>query len=101
AALPLNVNPTGDGGFRWGRNLIALAEVGIPQDLTGYNQTTGLDPGPDNTAGTADDKTFTVFNQKPGVAGKNHPVETNPPDFQSKHNGGGINLQRPLSTRGP
>jgi hypothetical protein len=88
-----------DGIFRWGRQLIALAEVGIPQDLTGYNQTTGLDPGPDNTPGTGDDKTFTVFNLKPEFVGKNHRVESNPPDFKSEFKGVEVTLQRRFSNR--
>lgn len=97
--LPKSIKLSVDGIFRRGRNLIALVEVGIPQDLTGYNQTTGLDPGPDGTAGTGDDQTFTVFNQKPEFAGQNRRVETNPPDFKSSYKGLEITLQKRFSNR--
>src|SRR5262245_33443482 len=50
--LPYNTKLTVDGIFRWGRNLLATNEVGIPQDSAGYITTTALDPGPDNTPGT-------------------------------------------------
>jgi len=97
--LPKSIKLSVDGIFRWGRNLIALAEVGIPQNETGYDKTTGLDPGPDGTAGTADDKTFTVFNQKPEYAGKNQRVELNPSDFQSSFKGVEVTLQKRFSNR--
>ena len=97
--LPLNIKLSVDSVFRWGRNLVALAEVGIPQDLTGYNQTTGIDPGNDGIAGTSDDKRVTVFNQKPEFAGKNRRVETNPPDFRSRFKGVEVTLQRRYSNR--
>jgi hypothetical protein len=97
--LPKDVRLSVDGIFRWGRNLIALVEVGIPQNLTGYNQTTGLDPGPDGTPGTGDDQTFSVFNLKPEFIGQNRRVETNPSDFQSSYQGLEITLQKRFSNR--
>jgi hypothetical protein len=97
--LPMSIKLSVDGIFRWGRNLVALSEVGLPQNTTGYDQTTGLDPGPDNTPGTADDKTFTVFNLKPEFVGKNRRVENNPPDFQTSFKGMEITLQKRFSNR--
>ena len=97
--LPRSIKLSVNGIFRWGRNLIALVEVGIPQNETGYNRTTGLDPGPDGTVGTGDDKTFSVFNQRPEFAGKNRRVETNPSDFQSSFKGVEVTLQKRFSNR--
>jgi hypothetical protein len=97
--LPKNIKLSVDGVYRWGRNLIALVEVGVPQDLTGYFETTGLDPGPDGTAGTGDDQTFTVFNQRPETVGQNRRLETNPPDFQTGYKGIEITLQKRFSNR--
>ena len=97
--LPKSIKLTVGGIFRRGRNLIALVEVGIPQNETGYNRTTGLDPGPDGTAGTADDQTFAVLNQKPEYAGRNRRIETNPSDFKSSFKGVEVTLQKRFSNR--
>ncbi len=97
--LPASIKLSVNGVFRWGRNLIALAEVGIPQNTTGYNQTIGIDPGPDGKTGTSDDKQVTVFNQKPEYAGKNARFETNPSDFQSDFKGVEVSLQKRFSHR--
>ena len=97
--LPQDIKLTVGGVFRWGRNLVALAEVGIPQDSTGYDQTVGIDPGNDGITGTADDQRVTVFNQKAAFVGKNRRVETNPSDFKSRFKGLEVTLQRRYSNR--
>lgn len=97
--LPGSIRLSANGIFRWGRDLIAVVEVGIPQDETGYDRTTGLDPGVDGVAGTADDRIFTVFNQKPEYAGRNRRIETNPPDFQSRFEGLEVTLHKRFSNR--
>jgi hypothetical protein len=95
--LPANIKFGVTGVFRWGRNLIALAEVGIPQNTTGYNLTTGIDPGPDGKVGTADDRPVTVYNLKPEYVGKNARLETNPSDFKSDFQGVEVTLQKRFS----
>jgi len=97
--LPQSIKLSIDGVFRWGRDLIAIAEIGIPQNSTGYDQTVGIDPGNDGITGTADDKRVSVFNQKPEFAGKNKRLETNPSDFKSSFKGLEVTLQRRYSNR--
>ncbi|HTI38920.1 MAG TPA: TonB-dependent receptor [Vicinamibacterales bacterium] len=82
---------------RRGRDLIAVTEIGVPQDSTGYAPVTALDPGPDGTAGTSDDKQMTVFNQISTAANKQ--LETNPSDFTTGFKGLEITVQRRFMNR--
>ncbi len=82
---------------RRGRDLIAVTEIGIPQDSTGYTPVTAVDPGPDGTAGTSDDRQITVFNQVSTAANKQ--LETNPSDFTSGFKGVEVTVQRRFANR--
>jgi hypothetical protein len=95
--LPKSIKLSVDGIFRRGRNLIAIAEVGIPQNSNGYDPATALDPGNDGIVGTSDDKQVSVFNQKPGQTNKR--VETNPSDFRTSFKGVEVALQKRYSNR--
>src|SRR5262245_11094746 len=97
--LPYNTKLTVDGIFRWGRNLLATNEVGIPQDSAGYITTTALDPGPDNTPGTSDDKQLQMFNLRPEFAGKQKRLVTNRDDFTTDFKGLEVILQKRFSRR--
>jgi hypothetical protein len=97
--LPASIKLSIDGVFRWGRDFIAITEIGIPQDSTGYLTTTGLDPGVDGVTGTADDQRVTVFNQRPEFSGKNKRLETNPDGFESSYQGVEVTLQKRFTTR--
>src|SRR5262249_32965458 len=97
--LPHSIKLSIDGVFRWGTNFIAVTEVGIPQDSTGYLTTTGLDPGVDGVTGTSDDQRVTVFNLRPELQGKNKHVETNPDGFDSNYKGVEVTLQKRFTDR--
>jgi hypothetical protein len=84
---------------RRGRDLIAVTEVGIPQDATGYTPVIALDPGPDGTAGTGDDSQITVFNQLAGTLGQNRQLETNPSFFTTGFKGLEVTVQRRFANR--
>jgi hypothetical protein len=88
--LPQSIKLSIDGVFRWGRNLIAITETGIPFD-TGYTTTTARDP--------VTNQVLTVFNLRPEFAGKNKRLETNPPDFKSSYKGVEVTLQKRFSSR--
>jgi hypothetical protein len=79
---------------RRGRDLIAVTEIGIPQGPAGFTPVTALDPGPDGTAGTSDDKQITVFNQVASTLGQNRQLETNPPFFTTGFKGFEVTVQR-------
>lgn len=96
--LPQNVHLSVDGIFRWGSQLVATTEVGIPLD-TGYTPATAVDPGPDATAGTSDDRTIGVFNLKPELAGKNSRLVTNPDGFDTSFKGLEVTLQKRFTNR--
>lgn len=92
--LPRNIKLSITGLYRKGTQLIALTEVGIPQNTQGYDTTIGIDPGPDSQTGTADDQRVNTFNLKPELAGKNRIFETNPEGFETGYKGIEITLQR-------
>jgi hypothetical protein len=97
--LPSSTKLTVDGIFRWGKNLLVTNEVGIPQDGSGYITTTALDPGPDNSPGTSDDKQVQVFNLKPEFAGQQKRLVTNRDDFTTDFKGLEVILQKRFSRR--
>lgn len=97
--LPQNIHLVVDGIFRWGSKLLATTEVGIPQSSAGYTAATAIDPGPDGTSGTADDRTVAVFNLKPELAGQNKRFVTNPEDFSTNFKGVVITLQKRFTNR--
>ena len=58
------------------RDRIAAVNTGVL--FSAYQPRTVLDPGPDGIAGTADDRTLTVFEQDPATFGLDHFLLTNP-----------------------
>lgn len=92
--LPHDVKLSVMGIYRKGTNFIAVTEVGIPQDTTGYDPTVGIDPGDDGQAGTADDQPVSTFNLKPEFVGLNRLFETNPDGFESEYKGVEITFQK-------
>jgi len=94
--LPHNMVLSVDAIRRWGRQLIATTEVGIPLS-GGYTTTTAIDPGPDGNAGTGDDQRITVFNLLPQFAGQNRRLVTNPAGFETSFKGMEVTLQKRFS----
>jgi hypothetical protein len=94
--LPYNMVLSVDGIRRWGRQLIATTEIGIPLS-GGYTTTTAVDPGPDGNAGTGDDQRITVFNLLPQFAGENRRFVTNPAGFETSFKGVEVTLQKRFS----
>jgi len=84
---------------RRGRDLVAVVETGVPQGPAGFTPVTALDPGPDGTAGTSDDRQITVFNQVASTLGQNKQLETNPPLFTTGFKGFEITAQRRFADR--
>jgi hypothetical protein len=93
--LPHNLVLNVEAIRRWGKQLLATTEVGIPAN--GYSSTTALDPGPDGTAGTADDQRISVFNLLPQFAGQNRRLVTNPAGFETSFKGLEVTLQKRFS----
>jgi hypothetical protein len=93
--LPHNIVLNVEAIRRWGSQLLATTEVGIPAN--GYTNTTALDPGPDGTAGTADDQRVGVFNLQPQFAGASQRLVTNPEGFETSFKGLEITLQKRFS----
>jgi len=97
--LPAQVKLTVDGVFRWGKDLLATQEVGIPQDGSAYTPATALDPGPDGRPGTPDDRTLTVYNLRPEFRGAQRRLVTNREDFTTDFKGLVVILQRRFAGR--
>jgi hypothetical protein len=95
--LPQNISLSVDGVFRWGRNILATLEVGIPAN--GYTTTTAIDPGPDGHTGTADDKQVTVFNLRPEFGGQQKRLVTNKDGFGTSFKGLEVTLHKRFSDR--
>jgi len=83
------------------RDRIAAVNTGVP--FSAYQPRTILDPGPDGVAGTADDRTLTVYEQDPATFGQDHFLLTNPPGLRMDQRGvvaeGGFN-KRSLAVQG-
>jgi hypothetical protein len=75
------------------RDRIAAVNTGVP--FSAYHPVTILDPGPDGLAGTADDRTLTVYEQDPATFGQDHFLLTNPAGLRMDQRGvvaeGGFN----------
>jgi hypothetical protein len=97
--LPYNVRLSVDGVLRWGSRLIAITEVGIPFDSTGYTSTTAIDPGVDGVAGTSDDRSIGVLNRRPEMGSQSRLLQTNPDDFDTNYKGLEVALQKRFSNR--
>ncbi len=67
------------------RNRIAAVNAGVP--FSAYHPVTILDPGPDGRAGTADDRTLTVYEQDPATFGQDHFLLTNPSGLRMDQRG--------------
>jgi hypothetical protein len=93
--LPHDIVLNVEGILRWGSQLLATTEVGIPAN--GYSTTSALDPGPDGSAGTADDQTVTVFNLLPEFVGASRRLVTNPEGFETSFKGLEVTLQKRFS----
>jgi hypothetical protein len=65
---------------RWFKDATINEEIGIPGN--GYTPVTIADPGPDNIAGTADDRTITLYSVLPQFKGQNIAFHTNSPGTQ-------------------
>jgi hypothetical protein len=96
--LPKNITLSIDGLLRWGSQLVATTEAGIPFD-TGYTTTTAVEPGADGQPGTGDDQRVAVFNLRPEFAGANRPFVTNPEGFETNYRGVEVTLQKRFSDR--
>ena len=90
--LPHNIVLNVEAIRRWGSQLLATTEIGIPAG--GYATTTALDPGPDGNAGTGDDQRVTVFNLDPRFVGASRRLVTNPEGFETSFKGLEITLQK-------
>jgi len=75
------------------RDRIAALNTGVP--FSAYHPVTIVDPGPDGRAGTADDRTLTVYEQNPATFGQDRFVLTNPSGLRMDQRGavaeGGFN----------
>jgi hypothetical protein len=67
------------------RNRIAAMNTGVP--FSAYQPVTLVDPGPDGRAGTADDRTLTVYEQDPATFGQDHFLLTNPSGLRMDQHG--------------
>ena len=82
---PGNVRVSGMYIHRQGRDLLAVAQVGIPFD-TGFVPVPAIDP--------VTGQTVTVFNQLPETLGDDRLLLTNPSDFKTDFDGFEISAQR-------
>jgi hypothetical protein len=78
------------------KNRVAAVDTGVtPQD---YTPATILDPGPDGTPGTFDDRPLTVYAQNPATLGHDQYLLTNPAGLRTLNSG--FNAQLRTAWRG-
>ncbi len=81
---------------RWFNDLTFNEEVGIPAN--GYTPVTFTDSGPDNLAGTADDRPITLYSVLPQYRGQNVSFHTNFPGTQ-RYKGFELSVAKRMSNR--
>jgi hypothetical protein len=85
------------GVWRRERDLTGNANVGVP--FSAYTPVTRPDNGRDGVAGTADDRTITVYNQNPATLGQDRFVITNSPLLNQDYKGLEVTLVKRFSQR--
>jgi hypothetical protein len=81
---------------RWFNDQTVDTEIGIP--VTGYTPRTFTDPGPDNLANTADDRSITLYDVQSQFRGQNVTFHTNFPGTQ-RYKGLELSVSKRMSNR--
>lgn len=79
------------------RDLFGNQENAVP--LSAFEPVVRSENGPDGTAGTADDKTITVYNQRADTIGQNRFLVTNSPNLNQDYKGLEVTLTKRFSKR--